>query len=38
MFEGTVKEEKLTKKVGLVLMANANIFSKVFVRVYPVLT
>lgn len=29
----TLKKEKLTKKVGLVLMANANIFSKVFVRV-----
>lgn len=38
MFENTVKEEKLTKKVDLVLVVNANIFSKVFVRVYPALT
>lgn len=29
----TLKKEKLTKKVGLILVANANIFSKVFVRV-----
>lgn len=38
MFRNTGKEEKVTKKVVLVLVANVNILSEVPVRVYAVCT